>query len=518
MATTEAPRSGRVALIEAGSPGLNIYSHVAMGRGIPLLATVLRDAGHDAKAFIEDISGEGSVDWDFVAGADVVGFSAITCTVPRTQRLLEQARAINPQAKIVFGGPEPTCEPERSILVGADYVLRGEAEITLPRLVVALLGQDGESLEAIPGLVWREEDRLRKGPPPQQLSREELDALPFVDRSLVHQAHRISVAAVWRSRGCTRRCDFCEVCEIWPRYVVRQDGSSVGEMVRAWDEGFRTTFLIDDNAAANKPSFKQFLRSVSEKGFSRMLVVQMHASAALTSEGRLDRELLRLLKKVAGVTVVCVGVESADDANLDQLHKLIDSSRMSRALRAMRRYGLVVHGMFIALPSDTREIIRRNCDYAKKCVTSLQYLFETPLPGTKRTREHLKTNRMLFSRIEDLALFDGMHVVLKPDRMTPQEMQRFVTKEYRRFYSIWRVALSALRGTFFRHRLLGKGQRAYLAELAFPKRLFEWVRIHAEYKYAPTSFLAIGRKRIRAFMRDPAYLSFLDRLRFPCSS
>ena len=47
----------RVALIEAGSPGLNIYSHVAMGRGVPLLATVLRDDGYCVRAFVEDISG-----------------------------------------------------------------------------------------------------------------------------------------------------------------------------------------------------------------------------------------------------------------------------------------------------------------------------------------------------------------------------------------------------------------------------------------------------------------------------
>ncbi len=54
-----AAHPGRVALIEAGSPGLNIYTGVAMGRGIPILATVVRDAGYDVRAFIEDVSGQG---------------------------------------------------------------------------------------------------------------------------------------------------------------------------------------------------------------------------------------------------------------------------------------------------------------------------------------------------------------------------------------------------------------------------------------------------------------------------
>ena len=86
----------RIALIEAGSPGLNIYSDVAMGRGIPILATVVRDAGYDVRAFIEDVSGKDTTEWGWVRTASVVGFSAITCTMPRTAALIERARSENP--------------------------------------------------------------------------------------------------------------------------------------------------------------------------------------------------------------------------------------------------------------------------------------------------------------------------------------------------------------------------------------------------------------------------------------
>jgi len=62
------------------------------------------------------------------------------------------------------------------------------------------------------------------------------------------------------ARGCPSRCDFCEVCEIWPRYVSRDPGITVDELVSAQDDGYGTVFLIDDNAAANKPAFKELLR------------------------------------------------------------------------------------------------------------------------------------------------------------------------------------------------------------------------------------------------------------------
>ncbi len=502
----------RVALIEAGSPGLNIYSGVAMGRGLPLLATVLRDAGYDVRAFVEDISGKDTVDWEFVASADAVGFSAITCTLPRTLELMGRARAVNAKAAIIAGGPEPTCAPTRSLEAGADFVLRGEAEVSFPRLLRALDRSSTDTLADVPGLAWLEDGELREGPPPAQLGAAELAALPLVDRSLVHEADRAGVAPVWRARGCPERCDFCEVCRIWPRYAVRGDQQSIEELMEAQRAGYGCAFLIDDNAAANKPAFKEFLRRVGERGFARTLVTQIRADAAFTKEGRIDREFLRLLKRAASVTVVCIGVESADDADLARIHKHANASRTARALRAMRRSGLVVHGMFIAFAEDTADVIRRNGLYARKCVSSLQYLFETPLPGTKRTREHEESGRMLFRDVHDLALFDGMHVVLRPEKMTPAQMQANVVAAYRRFYSLPRLVWAAVRGFFGRFRRLTEAQRAYLAEMPLRQRIAMWARLHLAYKFAQVGFLAVGRRRVRDFLRDPDYARYLELL------
>lgn len=503
---------GRVALVEAGSPGLNIYSHVAMGRGVTLLATAVRDAGYEVQAFIEDVSGKDSIDWEYVSGADVVGFSSITCTLPRSGHLEKKVRAINPRAIIVFGGPEPTCAPERSFEIGADFVLRGEGELTFPYLLDVLLGHAPGPLGNVPGLVWRDAEGMREDVPPRQLTCTELDGLPVVDRSLVHGAVRADVASVWRARGCPQRCDFCEVCEIWPRYSARKDEHSLEELERAQEDGYPTAFLIDDNAAADKPAFKEFLRAAAERGYAKMLVTQIRADSVFRKDGRVDREFLRLLKRAASATIVCIGVESAADEDLERIHKRTDARRTTRALRAMKRRGLLVHGMFIAFKEDTKGVIRRNGEYARKYVTSLQYLFETPLPGTKRTAEHRALGAMLFEKLEDLSLYDGMHVVLRPVAMAAADMQAQVLREYRRFYSRRRIVSAALSGTFVRYRRLSAAQRAYLRAMAPRLRLRQWARFHVEYKYAPVAFLVIGYRRVRQFLRDPEYLSYVSRL------
>ena len=508
--------SMRIALIETGSPGLHIYSGVAMGRGVPLLATVLRDQGCDALAFVEDISGKGSVDWDWVAGADVVGFSAITCTLSRTAELVEEARRRNPTAVIVLGGAEPTCAPDRALRAGADFVIRGEAEFSLPQFLAAVReGWRGEALRAavhdVPGIAWEDGDATHLGPPPRQLTDDEVSTLPLIDMSLVAGSASCKTANVWRSRGCPERCAFCEVHEIWPRYVLRDETRSVEELLEQQAAG-RGAFLIDDNAAANKPSFKRFLKAAIERGYGKPIVVQMRADAVFDRQGRLDRELLRLLRDLSPVTTVCVGVESSEDSDLAEIGKHITSARTADALAALRRYGLLVHGMFIAFASDTAETLRRNGEFARRHVTSLQYLFEAPLPGTKSTAEHEAAGRVLFDAIPDLKFVDGMHVSIRPENVSAREMQELVTAEYRKFYSKVRIFRAFMSGLFLRYRRLGPGMRVYLRALPPSRRLREWAWLHLQFKFAPWAILRVGRQRMLAFFQDADYAEYLGKL------
>jgi radical SAM superfamily enzyme YgiQ (UPF0313 family) len=256
----------------------------------------------------------------------------------------------------------------------------------------------------------------------------------------------------------------------------------------------------------------EFLSKIADKGYARVLVTQLRADSVLTADGKVDRDFLRLLKKAAGVIVACIGVESAADESLEAVHKNVDAQRMTKALKAIRRAGIVVHGMFIAFNSDASETIRRNGEYARKYVHSLQYLFETPLPGTKRTREHEAAGSILFDELEDLSFYDGMHCILRPRNMSPSEMQRLVEREDERFYSRRRIVLSALNGLFARFRTLSAGQRAFLRRLSPTKRIRTWALFHAEYKFTPVANLVVGRRRLLEMRRDPRHAAFVARL------
>jgi radical SAM superfamily enzyme YgiQ (UPF0313 family) len=353
---------------------------------------------------------------------------------------------------------------------------------------------------------------LHFGQPPVQLTAEEISALPLIDMGLVHQAEKRTVGLVWRSRGCPERCEFCEVHELWPRYTLRDEQTSVEELLHCQEDGVGGSFLIDDNSAANKPSFKRFLEGAISRGAARPLTLQLRADAFFDKRGRLDKELLRLLRDIAPVTTVCVGVESAEDTDLAAIGKQTTSALTARALAAVRRYGLLVHGMFIAFGNDTAETLKRNGEFARKYVTSLQYLFEAPLPGTKSTARHESAGHVLFHEIPELKYVDGMHVAIRPERMSARQMQEIVTAEYRKFYSTIRIARAFMSGLFLRHRRLGRGMRRYLKTLPLRRRMREWVWLHLEFKFAPWAVLRVGRERVMAFLEDTEYAMYLRRL------
>jgi radical SAM superfamily enzyme YgiQ (UPF0313 family) len=345
-----------------------------------------------------------------------------------------------------------------------------------------------------------------------QLTREQVNALPLIDSTIVHGHEQQSTGLAWRSRGCPERCDFCEVHEIWPRYVLRDEATSVEELMRCQQVSGGGAFLIDDNCAANKPSLKRFLREVAERGYAQPLTVQLRADAVYERGGRLDRELLRLLKAAAPVTTLCIGVESASDEDLTAIGKHQESRRVARALKAIRRRGLLVHGMMIAFADDTADTLRRNGAFARRYVTSLQYLFEVPLPGTKRTARNEAAGRILWNEIPELKFLDGMHVALRPSRVSLGEMQAIVVREYERFYSRARIAKAFLAGLFGRYRRLSDAQRRSYAGLRGWQRLKAWAWLHLQFKFAPWALLRIRRKRVLEFLRDADYLRYMSQL------
>lgn len=113
------------------------------------------------------------------------------------------------QASIVLGGPATTILPEELIrYTGASWAVLGDGEVSFPRLVAALSGE--QTPNQIPGIAWLEDDVFRKNP--YSLSRSSYRSLiPSFHRWIDIHAYSTmsSTVPIRTKRGCPFQCVFC---------------------------------------------------------------------------------------------------------------------------------------------------------------------------------------------------------------------------------------------------------------------------------------------------------------------
>ena len=433
----------RVRFVEPRPAGRNVYDLTLLPRlGLPLLATLLNAAGHDARVWCEVLE---PVDLGDCLGADLVGISSTTATVPAAYQLADQLAVAG--VPVVLGGPHVTFMADEA-LVHAPYVVRGEGEATMVELVDALEG--GRDLGDIAGLSYRDADGTpRHNPGRPRCTQEQFEQLPAPQLALIHGHETMGVKPLMTQWGCPFDCEFCSVTAMFSRSVRhRRTDQVVHELAGL---GAETVFFYDDNFVVNKARTTALFDAMIDAGLTPQWFAQVRADAALRSKSRpdVDDDFLALMHR-AGCRMVMIGVEAVTDQGLGEIGKRLTVSVVEQAVEGFHRHGIAVHGMFVAgLDTDTATSTDLTAAFARRTgIDTFQLMVETPLPGTKLWDRVADEDRLLS---DDWSLFDGHHVVMRPAQMTPLELQLGVLRAMRHFYSWPTILGSGLAGLL--HRL-----------------------------------------------------------------
>ncbi len=432
----------RIRLVEPRPPGRHVYDAVLLPRlGLPLIATMLGEAGHEARVSCEVLA---PIDLAACLEADLVGVSATTSTAPAAYRLadlLEQAGV-----PVVLGGPHVTFCPDEA-LGHARYVVRGEGEQTMLELVAAL--ERGGPVAEVAGLSWRDaEGRAVHNPPRPACTQQGFEALPAPDLSLIEGHQRMTVKPVMTQWGCPYDCEFCSVTAMFSRRVRYRRADQV--MTELAGLGADRVFFHDDNFVVSKARTAGLLRAMLAAGLTPEWFAQVRADTVYrTRAGReTDHEFLALMRR-SGCRTVMIGIESVSDEALAGLGKKESIADSERAIAAFHEHGIAVHGMFVlGLDPDTRSSARDTAAFARRVgLDTIQIMMETPLPGT-RLWDRLQAEGRLIDA--DWSLFDGHHAVMRPARMSPLDLQLSVIAAMKQFYS-WRAIVSSGAAAAARH-------------------------------------------------------------------
>jgi len=262
---------------------------------------------------------------------------------------LETARVVkrfHPRCKIVLGGHHPTEMPDDVMRCQAvDYVLRGEGEVSMPKLAKAI--KEGADVESIPGIVLRMPDGTIKKREPAimtTLDDSPQPAVHLLDHRFYLRKSRASMVVV-ASRGCPQRCSYCSV---GGSSHVRYRRRSVESVLREIEEGitrYSAGFIDfeDENISMEREWFLTLLREI-KKRFA-MHDIELRAMNGLFPP-TLDDEVVLAMKE-AGFRTLNLSMGSTSPEQLKRFKRPDVRKAFDLALSSAQKHGLQAVGYII---------------------------------------------------------------------------------------------------------------------------------------------------------------------------
>ena len=362
---------------------------------------------------------------------DVVGLSIMTFQRRTARQIVRLIRGLKPSATIVVGGYDPSLAPEVYGDPGfdADVIVRGEGEATLRELVRAL--EAGAALDGIAGLSYRGAGEMRHNPdrPVSRLAESEIklpNRAARVLRGYTLLGRQIDV--VETSRGCTYDCSFCSIIEMRGRnfhpYAIDR---VLADIADARAHGARCVFLVDDNITLDVARFERLCRAIIDARLHRLDYIVQAMTSPIVARG----ETLAPLMRRAGFRYVFLGIENILPQDLAFLragakNAIRDGGRRAgnaaeRATTILRRHGLlVVGGIIVGNPDDTRDSIEANLAFARRHVDWPYIQHPTPYPRTPMAREFRERGLIVSERPED---YDGTTAVVRSAHLPAEEIE-----------------------------------------------------------------------------------------------
>ena len=332
--------------------------------------------------------------------ADLVGITAITGTSTRAYAIADRLRARN--IPVVLGGVHPTLMPEEAA-EHADAVVVGYAEETWPELLRDF--RDG-----------RMRSLYRRETPAS------LELLPIARRDLLRKRSYITTNSIYATRGCPNSCRFCVIPVAWGRQTVFRPISEVIHEIEQLKG--RDLVLIDPNLTSDFDYARRL--------FEALTPLKKRWFGLATTE-IVETELLGLAAR-SGCRGLFMGFESVTQSTLDGIDKGFNvAKRYGDLVKRVHGYGIAIQGAFVfGFDSDDTSVFRRTVEAVEELKIDLpRFSIFTPFPGTP-VFEKLEEEGRIIER--DWALYDAQHVVFRPERMSPEQLQEGLHWAWRRTY------------------------------------------------------------------------------------
>lgn len=302
-------------------------------------------------------------DEDFLVIPTAPSYLFWRCPQPELRVPKEWIRALGRRSNVVAIGPHGSVTPQATLeKTGADVVLRGEPDQTLPQLATM-------PWEMVAGCCWRDHQgrfRMTEG-----LGVTEMNAVRMLDYSDYpveqhrhlhhvfrgHGADHLKIGAeVEFARGCPYSCTFCNKTLFRNKFRERDVKEVLKEIDQLIARGVDYVYFIDEIFGVGKQ-----VRTLLEEIAQRPLSIGFQTRIDLWSE-----ETLELLGRAHCVSFEC-GIESITQEGREELNKncKFTTERIETLLVYARRHIPWVQANLIETTKDDPSDVERFQNYLK---------------------------------------------------------------------------------------------------------------------------------------------------------
>lgn len=408
---------------------------IAPPLGIAYMAGVLQENNIDVEildASAEDIDFKDVEKELLKRKPDLVALTALTPTIGRALETAQVVKETLPDSIVVMGGYHPTFNFIETLEdENVDIVIRGEGEYIMLNLVQALENQS--SLHDVKGIVFEDKNSKEIVVNPEAPLIQDLDELPFPALNLLPmKKYRLldmdtHMTTMITTRGCPMQCSFCSSAAMHGKKIRERSVENIVDEI----EYLKTNYDIDTIAFMDDTFTlkKRKVMAICDEILKRNIEIMWGCTSRVDT---LDEKLLKKMKE-AGCITIFIGVESADQQQLDNMCKNTTIAKIENAFKIAHKLKIrTIASVALGMPGDTKEIMNKTVKFVHKLKPNYAiYSLATPYPGTRFYKEAFEKNLI---KIKDWSKYTLITPILETIDCSLNDMRKIQAKAFMKFY------------------------------------------------------------------------------------